>query len=60
MQNYNGNKGNFVANLQPNYMQFFDDIENASKNQTHKIIDARSSTQENLHLTPPHSYNQML
>ncbi|MDG1730434.1 MAG: sulfurtransferase [Algibacter sp.] len=43
MQNYNGNKGNFVANLQPNYMQFFDDIENASKNQTHKIIDARSS-----------------
>ena len=43
MRHYEGPKGDFIANIQPNYMTFFDDIEKASKNKTHKIIDARSS-----------------
>ncbi|WP_298496617.1 sulfurtransferase [uncultured Algibacter sp.] len=43
MHEYQGESGNFIANLQPNYMRFFNDIEKASKNNTHKIIDARSS-----------------
>ncbi|MGB5419486.1 sulfurtransferase [Algibacter sp.] len=43
MQNFDGEAGDFVANLQPNYMKFFNDIEKASKNETHKIIDARSA-----------------
>ena len=40
---YEGGIGDFEANLQPNFMKFFDDIEANSKNETHKIIDARSS-----------------
>ncbi|MGC6430652.1 MAG: rhodanese-like domain-containing protein [Jejuia sp.] len=42
MSPYEGYKGNFIAKLQSGYMMFFDDIQNASKNETHKIIDARS------------------
>jgi len=53
MQNYDGEKGDFIANLQPNCMQFFDDIENASKNRTHKIIDARSSGRFNCEVPEP-------
>ena len=36
-------KGDFVAEYQPKYMQFFDDVKNASKHKTHTILDARSS-----------------
>ncbi len=43
MRNYDGKSGGFIANLKPNHMQFFDDIEKASKHETYKIIDARSS-----------------
>lgn len=43
MHNYDGKSGDYMANLQPNFMQFFDDVVKASKNKTHKIIDARSS-----------------
>ena len=40
---YEGGIGDFEANLQLNFMKFFDDINTASKDGTHKIIDARSS-----------------
>ncbi|MGC1206237.1 MAG: sulfurtransferase [Flavobacteriaceae bacterium] len=40
---YKGEKGNFSANLQPEFMKFFNDVKNASKNKTHTIIDARSA-----------------
>ena len=53
MHNYDGGLGDFIANLQPNYMQFFDDIETASKNKTHKIIDARSSGRFNCEVPEP-------
>ena len=43
MQNYEGELGDFEANPQLNYMKFFEDVVDASNNQTHKIIDARSS-----------------
>lgn len=43
MRNYDGAHGDFVAVLQPSHMKFFDDIQEASKHETHKIIDARSS-----------------
>lgn len=43
MNLYEGGIGDFEANLQPNFMKFFDDIKTASKDKTHKIIDARSS-----------------
>ena len=39
---YQGNTGNFVAKLHPEFMKFFDDVKQASTNNTHKIIDARS------------------
>jgi thiosulfate/3-mercaptopyruvate sulfurtransferase len=39
---YNGSEGDFEAQLQPEYMKFFEDIKVASKNKTHKVIDARS------------------
>jgi thiosulfate/3-mercaptopyruvate sulfurtransferase len=39
---YKGPKGDFVSHLQPDYMKFFQDVKVASKNKTHKIIDARS------------------
>ena len=43
MKPYEGKGGNFVANLQSGYMKFFNDVEHASKNNTHVIVDARSS-----------------
>ncbi|GAA4807600.1 sulfurtransferase [Litoribaculum gwangyangense] len=42
MKVYDGKAGNFTANLQPHYMKFFNDVEAASKNKTHTIVDARS------------------
>jgi thiosulfate/3-mercaptopyruvate sulfurtransferase len=43
MSPYNGKKGDFVANLQSDYMKFFNDVKEASNNNTHTIVDARSS-----------------
>ncbi|TWO32944.1 sulfurtransferase [Seonamhaeicola sediminis] len=43
MTKYEGDKGDFEANLQPRFMTFFEDVKNASKNKTHTIVDARSS-----------------
>ena len=43
MQSDEGDKGDFIAKLQQGYMKFFDDIKEASKDNTHNIIDARSS-----------------
>ena len=42
MKPYDGEKGDFNATLQPELMEFFDDIKLASTHKTHKIIDARS------------------
>ncbi|NMH88102.1 sulfurtransferase [Flavivirga algicola] len=42
MKNYAGKSGDFEANYKQEYMKFFDDIKEASKNKTHCIIDARS------------------
>ncbi len=53
MKPYEGPKGNFTAELQSGYMQFFEDIENASKNKTHKIIDARSAARFNGEVAEP-------
>ncbi|MCF7569467.1 sulfurtransferase [Sabulilitoribacter arenilitoris] len=47
MQNYSGKAGDFVAKLQPKFMQFFKDVVEASKNKTHCIIYARSSARFN-------------
>lgn len=47
IKNYTGEAGDFVANLQPKYMKFFDDVAKASKNKTHCIIDARSAARFN-------------
>lgn len=47
MQIYKGEKGNFVAKLQPEYMRFFDDVVEASKHKTHCIVDARSAARFN-------------
>lgn len=43
MSLYKGKQGDFLANLQPEFMKFFNDVKNASKNKTHTIVDARSS-----------------
>ncbi len=43
MKLYKGVVGNFIANYKPETMKFFEDIKEASKNNTHTIIDARSS-----------------
>ena len=43
MHLYEGDKGDFEAMLQPNFMKYFNDIQTASQDKTHKIIDARSS-----------------
>lgn len=53
MQAYEGNLGDFEANLQPNFMQFFDGIKNASTHKTHKIIDARSAARFNCEVPEP-------
>lgn len=47
IKNYMGKAGDFIVNLQPKYMLFFDDVVNASKNKTHHIIDARSAARFN-------------
>lgn len=47
MKNYSGKAGDFVAKLQPGFMQFFDDVAKASKANTHCIIDARSAARFN-------------
>ncbi|WP_298533843.1 sulfurtransferase [uncultured Algibacter sp.] len=44
MTNYQSKKGNFDAVLHSNYMQFFDAVKQASEDNTHTIIDARSSS----------------
>jgi len=53
MQKFEGVEGDFLANLQDDYMMFFDDIQNASKNETHKIIDARSWARFNCEVPEP-------
>lgn len=53
MEVYEGSKGNFEAKLQPNFMQFFDDIKRASQAKTHKIIDARSEARFNCEVPEP-------
>ncbi|MFD2725883.1 sulfurtransferase [Hyunsoonleella rubra] len=53
MKPYEGPKGNFEAKLQSGFMQFFDDIESASKTKTHKIIDARSAERFNMQVPEP-------
>ncbi|GAA3640267.1 sulfurtransferase [Flavivirga jejuensis] len=47
MKNYTGELGDFEANYKPENMRFFDDIKQASKNKTHRIIDARSESRFN-------------
>ncbi|MEW4922838.1 sulfurtransferase [Algibacter sp. 2305UL17-15] len=53
MKPYEGNEGDFIANLRPNFMKFFDDIETATSTKTHKIIDARSSARFNCEVDEP-------
>lgn len=53
MEVYEGSKGNFEAKLQPNFMQFFDDIKRASQAKTHKIIDVRSAARFNCEVPEP-------
>ncbi|WOD43479.1 sulfurtransferase [Hwangdonia lutea] len=43
MENDTHDTGDFVAKLQPKSMQFFEDMLKASKEKSHKIIDARSA-----------------
>lgn len=50
---YNDEKGNFEADLQPEYMKFFEDVKEASETETHKIIDARSSGRFNCNVPEP-------
>lgn len=53
MKNYTGKSGDFVAKLQPKLMKFFNDVKEASKENTYKIIDARSAARFNsLELEP--------
>lgn len=53
MKPYEGLVGDFTAELKPNYMQFFDDVNQASTNKTHTIIDARSSGRFNCEVPEP-------
>ncbi len=53
MKLYNEGKGNFEASLQPEFMKFFNDMEYASKNNIHTIIDARSSGRFNCEVPEP-------
>lgn len=50
---YSGSKGDFKADLQPNYMLFFDDMEKAVAEGTHTIVDARSSARFNCEVSEP-------
>ncbi|WP_299547579.1 sulfurtransferase [Seonamhaeicola sp.] len=42
MTAYQGDKGNFKADIQQEYMRFYEDLKEASKAKTHAIVDARS------------------
>ncbi|MDD7886330.1 sulfurtransferase [Flavivirga sp. 57AJ16] len=42
MKSYDGKPGDFEADYKPEHMTFFEDMKQASKNKTHRIIDARS------------------
>tara|TARA_R110001583_G_scaffold79037_2_gene213816 strand:- start:852 stop:2012 length:1161 start_codon:yes stop_codon:yes gene_type:complete len=53
MRLFEGNTGNFTANLQPNMVQFFDDVKKASEHKTHTIIDARSAERYNCKVPEP-------
>lgn len=53
MKPYNGSSGDFVANHQPKFMKFFEDIKTASENKTHNIIDARSAGRFNCEVPEP-------
>ena len=53
MTNYTGETGDFTAQLQPEFMQFFKDVKQASKNKTHTIIDARSAGRFNCTVPEP-------
>ncbi len=50
---YSGDLGNFEANLHPEFMTFFNDVKTASKEKTHKIIDARSANRFNCLVDEP-------
>jgi len=53
MKPYKGEVGNFIANHQPEYMKFFKDVEVASKQKTHTIVDARSKGRFNCETPEP-------
>lgn len=50
---YSGKMGDFKAQLQPGFMQFFKDVKKASKQHTHVILDARSSDRFNAKVPEP-------
>ncbi|GAA3606018.1 sulfurtransferase [Flavivirga amylovorans] len=47
MKKYDGELGDFIANYKPENMTFFNAMKEASKNKTHRIIDARSERRFN-------------
>ncbi len=51
--NHVNKTGDFVAKLQPRFMQFFDNLINASNDKTHEIIDARSADRFNCVVDEP-------
>jgi len=53
MTNYSGEVGDFTAKLQPEFMQFFKDVKQASKTKSHTIIDARSAGRFNCTVPEP-------
>lgn len=53
MKAYDGEIGNLTPKLQPQLMQFFKDVETASNNKTHNIIDARSTGRFNCEVPEP-------
>lgn len=53
MTHFTGEIGNFLAHLKPQFMKFFNDVKDASKNKTHIIIDARSSGRFNCEVPEP-------
>ena len=50
---YKGETGNFTAIYTPEFMKFFNDVKNASKQKTHTIIDARSASRFNCKAPEP-------
>ncbi|KJD36216.1 hypothetical protein PW52_06355 [Tamlana sedimentorum] len=50
---YSGIIGDFDAELQPGFMQFFNDVKTVSENKTHNIIDARSAGRFNCEVPEP-------